>query len=396
MLPARGVTGSATIYGARSKTPKKGDSGSTETVQLRSIAVNGRFLCETRVTGVQRYAIELCKALLPRLAGEGIELVLLAPKGKLPPLDWGARIVQADRAVHVYGWEQLVLPRMVRSVGADLLWSPCNLGPLGVARQVVTIHDASVFVHPEWFDWRFALLYRLLLPRLARRALRVLTDSHSSARDLVRHGVVPPGKLTVVYSGVGFPQARSSTVLPRPLPEPYLLTVSSLEPRKNLTRLLGAWTRIQALGALPEHRLVVVGASARVFSGGALGDTLPPKVIAVGYVSEEELRRYYYWADAFVYPSLYEGFGLPPLEAMLFAKPTLVSDIASLREVCGDAALYCDPLSVEDIIGGVLRLATEEALRARLSSLAAARAAYFTWDRAAEEVASIVRQALDS
>lgn len=97
-----------------------------------------------------------------------------------------------------------------------------------------------------------------------------------------------------------------------------------------------------------------------------------------------------------MYPSLYEGFGLPPLEAMLFAKPTLVSDIASLREVCGDAALYCDPLSVEDIIGGVLRLATEEALRARLSSLAAARAAYFTWDRAAEEVASIVRQALDS
>jgi glycosyltransferase involved in cell wall biosynthesis len=361
---------------------------------LRSIVVNARFLRE-RVTGVQRYAIELCKALIPRLAGEGIELVLVAPKGKLHPLDCGARIVQAGRALHVYGWEQLVLPRMVRSAGAALLWSPCNLGPLGVARQVVTIHDASVFVHPEWFDWRFALLYRLVLPRLARRAVRVLTDSHSSAGDLIRHGVVPPEKLTVVYSGVGFAPALSPTVLPRPLPEPYCLTVSSLEPRKNLTRLLAAWTRIQALGALPAHRLVIVGAPARVFSGGALGDGVPPKVTAVGYVSDDELRRYYYWADAFLYLSLYEGFGLPPLEAMLFAKPTLVSDTPSLREVCGDAALYCDPRSVDDIVGGVLRLATEPALRARLSSMAPARAAYFTWDRAAAELVSIFRQTID-
>ncbi|MBI2072180.1 MAG: glycosyltransferase family 4 protein [Gemmatimonadetes bacterium] len=362
---------------------------------MKRIAVNARFLCE-RVTGVQRYAIEVCQALIPRLAGQGIEVVLLAPKGKLLPLGGGAQVVQADRALHVYAWEQLVLPRMVRATGADLLWSPCNLGPLAVARQVVTIHDASIFAHPEWFDWRVALLYRLLLPRLARRARRVLTDSHASAHDLIRHGVVPPEKLRVVYSGVGFAPGRLPGVLARPLPEPYFLTVSSLEPRKNLRRLLAAWTRIHALGALPEHRLVIVGAPARVFSGGALGDSLSPKVITVGYVPDEELQRYYYWADAFLYPSLYEGFGLPPLEAMVFAKPTLVSDTPSLREVCGDAALYCNPLSVEDIVAKVLRLATDKALRARLSSMAPARAANFTWDRAAEAVAQILGEVLDA
>lgn len=363
-------------------------------VHLRTIAVNARFLCD-RVTGVQRYAMELCRALVPRLADDGIELVLLAPKGPLHPLDLGARVVQADRAVHVYLWEQLVLPRMVRAARAGLLWSPANLGPLGVARQVVTIHDASVFVHPEWFDWRFALLYRLLLPRLARRVLRVVTDTRTAARDLVRHGVVARDKLTVVYSGVGFLPRGDATALARPLPEPYLLTVSSLEPRKNLPRLLAAWAKIQVRGALPEHRLVVVGAPARVFAGGALGDSLPPKVIAVGYVADEELQRYYAWADAFVYPSLYEGFGLPPLEAMLFGRPALVSDTASLREVCGDAALYCDPLSVDAIVDGVLRLATDHALRARLSSAAPARAASFTWDRAARELAGVLRQSLD-
>lgn len=346
------------------------------------------------MTGVQRYATEMCRALAPRLAANGLELVLLAPTGRLRPLDIDVRVRQSRLAGHVYAWEQLVLPRMMRTIRGALLWSPANLGPLSVRAQVVTMHDASTFAHPEWFDRRFALAYRFLLPRLARRAAHVVTDTHASARELVAHGVVDSAKLSVVHSGVGIPSPDAGEPAASPLPDPYVLSVSSLEPRKNLGRLLAAWARIKSNGLLPTHRLVVVGAPSRIFASHTIPDASPPGLLSAGYVTDADLRRFYAHADAFVYPSLYEGFGLPPLEAMLFGRPTVVSDIPSLREVCGNAAVYADPQSVEGLAAAIVRATTDASLRSTLARDGPARAGTFSWDAAADAMCGVLLQTL--
>src|SRR2546421_4965842 len=215
------------------------------------------------MTGVQRYAFELSRALVGALARHGGRLVVLAPGGALH--DGAPHLPVVRGRLRGYAWEQLELPRMVAKVGAVLLWSPGNMGPLLVRRQILTIHDAAVFAHPEWFDWRFAMANRLVLPRLARRVRHVVTDSRFSALELSRYGVVSSDKVTVIPAGVAPPRTAredgAGATRPSVDCSPYVLCVSSLEPRKNLDRLLAAWTIAQQRPELSRVALVIVGAS---------------------------------------------------------------------------------------------------------------------------------------
>ncbi|MHB1282845.1 MAG: glycosyltransferase family 4 protein [Metallibacterium scheffleri] len=297
-----------------------------------------------------------------------------------------------------HAWEQLRLPGHCRG---KLLWSPSNTGPLAVRNQVVTIHDVVPLDHPEWLNPRFAAWYRFLIPRLARRVKHVIVDSDFTRQRLIAHTGIGPGKISVIHCGVDArfrPQspeainsARAALQVP---PGRYVLSVGSLEPRKNLGRLLLAWQ--SALSELPADAwLVVAGAKGKglVFADVPELAHLPARVHLAGYVPEEALPALYAGADAFVYPSMYEGFGVPPLEAMACGIPTLVSNRTSIPEVVGDAALQVDPFDVNAIAQGLVQLSTDANLRAKLGRVGRERAALYTWDHTAKRTLQVLQEA---
>ena len=280
-----------------------------------------------RVTGVQRYLL----GLLPHMPSE---LESIKP----------SRALQGMKG-HL--WEQLYLPTQLQR---RLLWSPANTGPIGVSRQVLTVHDLASLDHPEWFERKFALWYATVLPHLVRRVRAIITVSHFSKERIVRLTGVEPERIHVIFNGVdpSFRPADTKTVqkvrTDFGLNSPYILFVGSLEPRKNLRILFEAWR----VGDFDGAALAVVGASGHLFRKLELG-SIPEGVRLLGSVNDDALRALYSGAAGFVYPSIYEGFGLPPLEAMACGCPVAVSDIPAHREVCDGTAMYFDPYSPEDI-----------------------------------------------
>ena len=342
------------------------------------VDVNTRILSYP-ITGVQRYLLELlCR--IPSDHGRQI-----APHYPLS----GAR-------AHL--WEQTALPLRTRG---HLLWSPSNTGPLAVSRQVVTIHDVVPIDHPEWLNPRFAAWYRFLTPKLARRVARVIADSEFTKARLLETTGVSDDKVIVIPSGVDarfVPQDKEqveSSIHKLKLPTSrYVLSLGSLEPRKNLGRLLHAWELIHR--RLPEDVwLVVSGAKGKslVFQDVPELEALPPRVFLTGHVPDELLPSLYAGAMAFAYLSVYEGFGLPPLEAMASGTPTLVGNRASLPEVVGDAAVQVDPFDIEAIADGLHRLIEDSSLRAVLREKGLERAGQFNWSKTAEQTWRVLEEA---
>lgn len=328
------------------------------------VNVNGRYLLQ-RVTGVQRYAREIVARLADRC-----EVIRPAP---------------SVRGLAGQLWEQLILP--IRK-GRGLLWSPSNTGPLAVREQVVTVHDCAVFDHAECFSRAFAVLHQQLVPRLARRVRLLITVSEFSKARILAHCRVPAERVKVIANGVDsrfVPQAAPAVMeaIERlRLPKDYVLCVGSLEPRKNLGRLLEAWRRVQT--QVEGLSLVLAGGSHHVFRDAGL-DELTHGVHLAGYVDDDLLPAIYSGARAFVYPSLYEGFGLPILEAMACGTPVICSNTTALPETAGDAARLVDPLAPESIAEGILEVVRSEAWQRDLRQRGLARARQFTWDRTAEE-----------
>ena len=359
-----------------------------------SVFINGRYLTQT-VTGVQRCAAETVKA-INGLVMDGEyprsewTFTLLAPPSVqgLPELSaLGGRSVGRTRGVF---WEQVELPLHSRH---GLLLSFANMAPLATRRQCVIIHDASVFAVPETYRPAFRLWYQFLLPRLGRRADRILTVSRFSQQELVRRARIPEHKLAVV------PPAGEH-ILSRPADSgvferhhigsrPYVLAVGSTAAHKNFDRIALAVSLIPR----DDFDLVVAGGSnAGVFAAQSRGPS--PRVRHLGYVDDGELRALYERALCLVYPSLYEGFGLPPLEAMVCGCPVIVSNVASLPEVCGDAALYCDPYDPRDIAARISEVLDTVELRQELSRRAINRARLFRWNDTARAVLREVRSAV--
>jgi len=339
------------------------------------ITVNGRFMSQ-RVTGVQRYARELTCRLTDNFS-------VVSPRA-------------ATRGVRGHLWEQSVLPLRLRG---GLLWSPCNTGPLSVCKQVVTIHDCGFFDQARCFSPQFARWYQWLIPRLARRARKIITVSEFSRRRLLELTGVDENRVVVIPNGVGRqfvavdPERQAEVRRRLRLPSPYVLSVGSLEPRKNLPRLLEAWRQ---LSAKDRHlSLVLVGASGQQFQSIDLTGNMP-SVMTAGYVSDEDLPAVYSGAQLFVYPSLYEGFGLPVLEAMACGTPVVCSQITALAEVVQDAGLLVDPYDPAAISAGIRRVVEDESLRAGLRQRGLDRAREYTWDRAARATWQVLHAAAES
>ena len=355
---------------------------------MSRIILNARFKSRP-VTGVERFAWEVGARLA---AHHHPGLAEIAPDHPMQGLKGHA-------------WEQIQLPRRLPRGAA--LFSPCNTGPLAVSRQLVVIHDAAVWDCPGGFSTAFRHLYQQLLPRLARRSRAVATVSEFS-RQRLAHWLRLPAECIGVLGNAAGPEFTPGDPIDRSPDDsagPVLLCVGSLDPRKNLNRLLRAWLHLQSAGRLPDGaRLHLVGgANPRSFAAiDRIEDH--PSIRWLGRLSDSDLIDQYRRADAFIFPSLYEGFGLPPLEAMACGCPVLLSQSASLPEVGGPAhdpadpgslgaALYFDPESEADIANAIGRfLSLDPARRARLRDRAIARAAAFQWETVAARSAGMLEE----
>lgn len=360
---------------------------------MTRVLVNGRFLGQ-RTTGAQRYARELLKAIdivLGERIGQSISsFTVLTPPGTPRSLQLTAMAVREIGRFQGHLWEQVELAGHSRQ---DLLLNLCNTAPLAGRRMIATILDASVYAVPEAYSLPFRTWYRILIPMLARRSRRVVTISDFSRTELQRYAGIPAARISVIpASGEHILEvAADASVLDRLRlrSHGFVLAVSSRSSHKNVAGV----ARAAALLTGRDLEVVLAGGSnSRVFNEEAGAGHA--RLRSIGYVSDAELRALYQHAACFVYPSFYEGFGLPPLEAMTCGCPVVVSRAASLPEVCGEAAMYCDPHDPADIARAVNEVVSDAVLRDDLRRRGAERAALFSWKRSACAMLDIVDSAV--
>jgi glycosyltransferase involved in cell wall biosynthesis len=354
---------------------------------MTGLAINGRFLTQ-RMTGVQRFATEIVAA-ADALAARGAwpKARLLCPPGAR---DAGLAAFAAEAVGRRRGqaWEQFDLPR---ALGGDFLLNLGNTAPLLTgAGQAVVIHDAGAFDTPESYSFAFRTWYRALQRGLARRGARLLTVSEfSRGRIAAALGVAPETIGVVPESGEHMLRiAADEGVLARCGLEAgrYALVVGNPAAHKNLAALTAA------ADVLGRHglRLALAGAAdPAVFRAG--GGAAAEAARGLGRVSDAELRALYAHALCLVFPSRYEGFGLPPLEAMTCGCPVVAACAGAVPEVCGEAALWFDPAEPATLAEAMTRLIGEEGLGEGLRAAGLARAAAFTWERAAREMLALIR-----
>jgi glycosyltransferase involved in cell wall biosynthesis len=272
---------------------------------------------------------------------------------------------------------------------------------------VATIHDLAFEHLPETFTRRGSMQLKLTVRRTARRAARIATVSEYSRQDLLRTYNLAPEKVAVTYNGIEphfTPQASSANEAEDVrrrfgIGRDFLLAVGSLQPRKNLVRLIRAYAglRDEIGGRAPQ--LVIVGRklwlTAEIFAE-VRRQRWAEDVILTGYVTDEDLPKLYRAATAFVYPSLFEGFGLPPVEAMACGTPVITSNTSSLPEIVGDAAVLIDPCDEQALAVALSQITSDAALRARLRGQGIERAKKFTWRAAAEMTLQLYREASGS
>lgn len=358
------------------------------------LVINARFLTQ-RVTGVQRYAREVTPRVAAALGSDRV--VGIAPRGAADAGALGYPVVTAG-ATSGHLWEQLELPRL-RPDARALLWSPCNVGPLAVARQVLTLHDVFSVSRPQWVSRPFHLWYSALLPPLTRRVRRIITVSRWSRDQIMEYLDVPEEKLVVIPEGVDprfsppEPGAMERARRALDLPDEYVLVLGSLEPRKNLERVVIAWSRLPEESRPP---LLIAGGSglAKVFGDYDAARLVDREgVRLLGYVPDEHLPALYAGATLFVYASLEEGFGLPPLEALACGTDVVTSNTSAMAEHCAPYATLVDPTSVEDIGRGIASALSSRASPEERSRRAAAVRAAFDWDRTARETVRVIGEA---
>jgi glycosyltransferase involved in cell wall biosynthesis len=293
-------------------------------------------------------------------------------------------------------WEQLLLPLALRRHRVDVFHWPSGAGglllrPLAGCRVVVTVHDLIPLVFPEYFRSAMHRRYFHFLLALSRRADAVITVSEASKNDLVMRGRFEPSTITVIGEAVDrelVAQELQAPTLTQPGRErPYLLTMGSGEPRKNVARVIAAFE--QVAGDIP-HDLLVVGAPWR-----GRDIAIPPggRIRALGAVTNARLRELYAGATAFIYPSLYEGFGLPVLEAMAAGIPVISSEAGSLAEIAGSAALYVDPRDPRSIASAIVELVSNPQKREALVAAGRARLRLFSWQTAARQTIEVYKRA---
>lgn len=377
----------------------------TVTDKIQRIGLNAHLLNLSgnyRSAGINWYIYHLLQH-LAELSDFRYTVFLSDPRARehFDGMDIAPSRLPTHRPIVRIVWEQIIQPFALRRARVDLLHALAFAGPLTLAIPwVVTIYDLSFIRYPESFNTANRIYLTWAVRNSLRRADRVIAISESTRRDLVERFGGSREKVCVVYCGTDpsfspkrDPQELEELRAQRHLPEKMILFVGTIEPRKNVARLVRAFARAKRAAHLP-HRLVLVGArgwkyhevDAVVEQAGIADD-----VMFAGYVHQQELPAWYRAAELFVYPSLYEGFGLPPLEAMACGTPVVTSNAASLPEVVGNAALVVAPDDEVALADAIVRGLTDRAQREEMIARGFAQAAQFSWARAARETAEVYR-----
>jgi glycosyltransferase involved in cell wall biosynthesis len=362
---------------------------------VTEIIFNGKFLTAS-ATGVHRVAEELIIACAKLLAeesdevGKALSLKILTPKSARRDLSApGLSVVKAGRLsglLNEIPWEQIELPRLAQK---KLLINLCNLGPVAYGNSITMIHDAQVYLTPASYSGRFRAWYKLIQPILGKRSQKILTVSEYSRLELARFGVAPVDKIEVIHNGCDH-------VL-RIVPDDnvvaacglqagrYVMGLANTQRHKNISVLLQAFSS----PALADLTLVLFG-SASKSDFEAQGHRVPGNVKFVGRINDAELTGLIKAACAYACPSLTEGFGLPPIEAMALGCPAVVAPCGALPEVCGRAALYAEPESPEAWVGAIRQLADDTLVAEDFRRRGLEHAGKFTWKAAAQKLIAIL------
>ena len=342
-----------------------------------TIYINGRFLTQP-MTGVERYAYSMCKA-MARLQQPFTIVCPQAPIHKDYDVS-GLTIVHYGIG-NSHFWEQCVLPLFFLGKKDYLVLSFTGLGSVLIHHKVMTVHDLSFLYNRSWFSKAYYWWYRIMTPLAIKTSRHLITVSQFSKQEIMRfYPFIQEEQISVAYGAVDSTRFHRLSSIPA-TEHPFALAVSSIDPRKNFPMLVKAFKGIE--GCL----LYIVGKQNHVFSQQNGLDEELPNVRFLGRVSDENLRQLYNQAVCFIFPSIYEGFGLPLLEAMTCGCPVLASDIPVFREVCGDAAIYFNPYdetSIRNAIAHFLSLNKEE--QEKLQTAGYEHAQRYSWEQSARSI----------
>ncbi|MFC0471075.1 glycosyltransferase family 4 protein [Halalkalibacter kiskunsagensis] len=344
--------------------------------------INGRFLTQS-VTGVQRYSIELIKELdqLIEIGAIKGEFIILSPKNITNGITFKNIKVKKIGLLTGHAWEQIELP--LYTMG-KLLFNPCGPAPMFKTRQVVTIHDMAVFSNSVAFTKLFVIWYKIIFFFIGKLSKKIFTVSNFSKDELVNYLKIKESKIIVTHLGkehITELQSDNNILSEYNLTKKkYILAVSSMSPNKNFDAIVKA---IDFIKNKNNYDIVIAGGThPKVFNKKL--EVLPSNIKHVGYVSDNELKALYENALCFVFPSYYEGFGLPPLEAMALKCSVIVSDRSSLPEVAGNNALLCNPDNPEDIAMKIVQFKVDS-FRESYELKGYNRAQDFSWKKCTEK-----------
>jgi glycosyltransferase involved in cell wall biosynthesis len=354
--------------------------------------------------GIGTYIRNLLRQ-LARLDHDTEFVVLCRPEDREGLLSLGANFRPVPETSGNYSIaEQLTVPLALRREGVTLFHAPHYVLPRLVGcKSVVTIHDCIHLMFPQYLPNRAALAYaRASISLAARRATRVLTVSESSKRDILRYVNADPGKIDVIYNAYderfGVEPREEEVVRVRErfqLHDEFVLYAGNVKPHKNVERLIQAFHLVRQRG-LDHLKLVIIGDEVSRYAAlrrAVHKHQLHKYVRFLGYLPEETLAVMYRLAGVFVFPSLYEGFGLPPLEAMASGTPVVTSNVSSLPEVAGDAAILVDPYDPSAIADGIATVLTDERVRRDMRRKGLERASQFSWEASVRRVRDIYLEA---
>lgn len=361
------------------------------------IGINGRFLVAKK-TGVQRAAYNLVRTLVSvdRLN----QYIIFTGKEEIDKPEWqypNVTIVSSPlhdgQPLKSLLWEQFVLPHLAKKYNVDILHSPANMAPLFYkGRSLIHIHDVCFVVNPQWYSFLFRTWYNWVIPRLAKKAVRVITNSNNSKNDLLQFCNLSVDKVSLVYWAVddAFLNNRKQPDDKNWPIKDYILYVGSLEPRKNIKTLIDAFQRMRKANTDLETKLILIGGESPLFAELKLKiKEFKEDIILKGFVGDHDLLRYYRNASLVAYPSFYEGFGLPPLEAMACGTPVVTSMSSSLPEVVGDAAILVNPYDTSELADAMCRVLKDQNLRKRLKKAGLQQVKRFNWYRVARNILGI-------
>lgn len=373
------------------------------------VAINTRFLLPDKMEGFGWYTYEITKRLVEQ--HPDVTFILLFDRKYDPKFVFGENVIpvalkpQARHPILFKIWFNQSVKRALKKYKADIFLSPDGYLSLTTdVKQIAVMHDLNFIHNPQDLKPVMRKYYLTQFPKFAEKASHIITVSDYSKQDICSQYSVPQEGVTAIWNGVSEafqPLKKDQIQVIRDKysdGQPYFLFVGAIHPRKNIRRLIEAYAVYRENNPDSNMPLVIVGAELWTNAGMDLeiSETLKSSIHFTGHVPLEELASLMGAAEIFAFVPYFEGFGIPLVEAMCCGTPILSGDRTSLPEVAGDAALYCDPFSVEDIASKMTELVNNESLRNELSAKGLERSKLFSWDIAAEKVWNVIKDQVDS